>query len=117
MSVWVSVWVLVMALLSGEWGTRVTRWRLGPRTPLRLHADGAGGRSGTGSATLFVVLAGVFGVRGESGVDLFDVGAVDADGLVEGLPGDAEVLAPIVDIGGDFGVDLGGAAGAVLYVC
>lgn len=37
-------------------------------------------------------------VGGESGADLLDFGAVDADSLVEGIPGHAELLGPVVDV-------------------
>jgi hypothetical protein len=58
------------------------------------------------------------GVVGEGGAHLVDVGAVDADGFVEDLAGDVEFVSPVGDVGGDFGVDLLGIAGAlgVLFV-
>jgi hypothetical protein len=59
-----------------------------------------------------VLLEGSGGVVSEGGADLVDVGAVDADGLVEGLAGDVELFGPVGDVGGDFGVDLFGIAGA-----
>ena len=62
------------------------------------------------------MLAGVVVVPGESGADLYDLGSVDADGLVEGVAGDTELLAPVLNVRGDLGVDLVGVAGAVLYV-
>jgi hypothetical protein len=49
----------------------------------------------------------------EGGADLFDVGAVDADGFVELLAGDAELLGPVVDVGGQLGVDLFGVVGSL----
>jgi hypothetical protein len=55
----------------------------------------------------------------EGGADLFDVGAVGADGFVELVAGDAELLGPIGDVGGLFGVDLFGvvrALGGVVLV-
>jgi hypothetical protein len=51
------------------------------------------------------------GVEGEA--DLVDVGAVDVDGGVELLAGDAELLGPVGDVGGHFGVDLFGVVGAL----
>ena len=48
----------------------------------------------------------------EGGADLFDVGAVDADELVELLAGDFELVGPVGDVGGHFGVDLLGVVGA-----
>ena len=42
----------------------------------------------------------------EGGADLFDVGAVDADGFVELVAGNAKLLSPIVDIGRHLGIDL-----------
>ena len=62
------------------------------------------------------MLAGVVVMPCESGADLRDLGSVDADGLVKGIAGDTEFLAPVLDVGGDLGVDLVGIAGAVLYV-
>jgi hypothetical protein len=50
----------------------------------------------------------------EGGADLFDVGAVDADGFVELVAGDAELFGPIVDVGGHLGVDLFGVVGTCL---
>jgi hypothetical protein len=50
---------------------------------------------------------------GEGGADLVDVGAVGADGFVEGLTGDVELFGPVGDVGGDFGVDLFRVAGAL----
>ena len=47
-------------------------------------------------------------VVGEGGADLVDVGAVGADGFVEGLAGDVEFFGPVGDVGGDFGLDLVG---------
>jgi len=44
--------------------------------------------------------------------DFADVGAVDADGLVELLAGDVEFLGPEVDVGGELGVDLVGVVRA-----
>ena len=48
----------------------------------------------------------------EGGADLFDVGAVDADELVELLAGDFELVGPVGDVGGHLGVDLLGVVGA-----
>jgi hypothetical protein len=48
----------------------------------------------------------------EGGADLVDLGAVDADGLVEDLGGDVELVRPVSHVGGDFGVDLFGVVGA-----
>lgn len=67
-------------------------------------------------ATSLFVLAGVVGVRGEGGFDLGDAGSMDADGFVESFPGDAELLAPVVDIACDLRVDLVGTAGAVFDI-
>jgi len=41
----------------------------------------------------------------EGGADLVDLGAVDADGFVEDLGGDVELVGPVGHVGGDFGVD------------
>ena len=41
----------------------------------------------------------------EGGADLVDVGAVAADGFVEGVTGDAELFGPVGDVGGELGVD------------
>jgi hypothetical protein len=49
----------------------------------------------------------------ESGADLFDVGSVGADGFVELLAGDAELMSPIGDVGGHLGVDLFGIVGSL----
>lgn len=44
----------------------------------------------------------------KGGAEFVYVGAVAADGLMEGLAGDAELLGPIGDVGGELGVhDLG----------
>ena len=48
----------------------------------------------------------------EGGADFVDLGAVDADGLVEGLGGDVELVGPVGHVGGDLGVDLLGVVGA-----
>jgi len=45
---------------------------------------------------------------GDGGAYLVDVGAVDADDLVEGGAGDAELVGPVGDVGRHVGVDLGG---------
>ena len=60
-----------------------------------------------------VLWGGSGGVVGEGGADFVDVGAVGADGFVEGLAGDVELFGPVGDVGGDFGVDLFGVAGAL----
>ena len=60
-----------------------------------------------------VLGGGSGGVVGEGGADLVDVGAVGADGFVEDLAGDVELLGPVGDVGGDFGVDLFGIAGTL----
>jgi hypothetical protein len=52
-------------------------------------------------------------VRVEGGADLFDVGAVGADGLVELVAGDAELFGPISDVGGHLGVDFFGVVRAL----
>src|ERR1017187_4684088 len=57
-------------------------------------------------------LDGSGGVVGEGGADFVDVGAVGADGFVQDLAGDVELFGPVGDVGGDFGVDLFGIAGA-----
>ena len=56
------------------------------------------------------------GGAGESGFDFGDMVAVDADGFVEGFAGDAPLLGPVMDVRGEFGVDLGLAAVEVIYV-
>jgi hypothetical protein len=53
-------------------------------------------------------------VVGEGGADLFDVGAVDADGFVELRAGDAKLFRPVGDVGGHLGIDLFGVVGACL---
>src|SRR5580698_5432736 len=58
-------------------------------------------------------ILGSGGVVGEGGADFVDVGDVDADGFVEGLAGDVKLFRPVGDVGGDFGVDLLGIAGAL----
>ena len=74
---------------SGRW---VARWeRTGLSFRLRLRS-------------------GLVGVEG--GADLVDLGAVDADGFVEDLGGDVELVGPIGHVGGDLGVDLFGVVGA-----
>lgn len=50
----------------------------------------------------------------EGGADLFDVGAVDADGFMELVAGDAKLVGPVGDVGGHFGVDLIGIVGALV---
>ncbi len=71
-----------------------------------------------GSHFFLGVVFGELDAVGFEGVaDLVDVGAVDADGLVENLAGDAELFGPVVDVGGELGVDLlrvGGNLVAVL---
>ena len=52
----------------------------------------------------------------EGGADLDDVGAVGADGLVEDVAGDVELLGPVGDVGGDLGIDLGVAGGDLVAV-
>ena len=49
----------------------------------------------------------------EGGADLFYLGAVDADGFVEDLGGDVELVGPVGHVGGDFGVDDVGVVGAL----
>ena len=49
----------------------------------------------------------------EGGADLFYLGAVDADGFVEDLGGDVELVGPVGHVGGDFGVDIVGVVGAL----
>jgi hypothetical protein len=48
----------------------------------------------------------------EGGADLFDVGSVGADGFVELVAGDLELVSPVGDVGGHFGVDLFRIVGA-----
>lgn len=67
-------------------------------------------------ASPLFVLASIVGVCGEGGTNFDHVISVDADGFVQSLSGDAELLAPVVDVGGDLRVDFVGAAGSVLYV-
>ena len=50
---------------------------------------------------------------GEGGAEFVDVGAVGADGLVEGVAGDAELFGPVGDVRGHFWVDLFGVVGAL----
>ncbi len=78
---------------------------------MQRHEGAAGELS-----ALLLVLALVVRVGGDGGAHLLNVGAMNTDGLVEGFAGDAEVFAPVMDIGGDFGIDLVGAAWAVLYI-
>jgi hypothetical protein len=54
---------------------------------------------------------GLFVVEGSA--DLLDVSAMGADGFVELVAGDVELLGPIGDVGGHFGVDLFGIVGAL----
>jgi len=58
-------------------------------------------------------LHGSGGMVGEGGANLVDVGAVGADGFMQGLAGDVELFGPVGDVGGDFGVDLFRVAGAL----
>jgi hypothetical protein len=51
-------------------------------------------------------------VVGEGGADLFDVGAVDADGFVELCAGDAKLFRPVGDVGRHLRIDLFGVVGA-----
>lgn len=44
----------------------------------------------------------------EGGADLFDVGAVDADGFVELFAGDVELFGPVGDVRRHFRIDLFG---------
>ena len=55
----------------------------------------------------------VFAERGAKGGD---VDAVGADGLVEEVAGDVELLGPVGDVGGDFGLDLVGVHGNLVAV-
>ncbi len=48
---------------------------------------------------------------GERGAEGGDVDAVGADGLVQQVVGDAELLCPVGDVGGDLGLDLVGVHG------
>ena len=50
----------------------------------------------------------------EGGADLGDVGAVGADGVVELLAGDAELVGPVGDVGGELGIDLVGVVRALV---
>src|ERR1035437_9861791 len=67
----------------------------------------------TGCGARKVLWGGSGGVVGQGGADFVDVGAVGADGFVEGLAGDVELFGPVGDVGGDFGVDLFRVAGAL----
>jgi len=42
----------------------------------------------------------------EGGADLVDMGAVAADGLMQLVAGDVELVGPVGDVGGHLGVDL-----------
>ena len=53
---------------------------------------------------------------GEGGADLDNMGAVGADRFVEDLTGDSELLGPVMDVGGELGVDLGVARGNLVAV-
>jgi hypothetical protein len=63
-----------------------------------------------GSSGRRICLAGFV----EGGTDLFDVGAVDADGFVELVAGDVELFGPVMDVGRHLGVDLFRVMGAGL---
>ncbi len=54
----------------------------------------------------------------ERSAHFFDMGAVGANGLVQGVAGNAEFFGPIGDVGRHFGVDLFGVVGTfgVLFV-
>ena len=52
----------------------------------------------------------------ECGTDLINLGAMDADGFVKGFAGDTEEAGPVVNVGGDLGVDFVWVAGAWVYV-
>jgi hypothetical protein len=52
----------------------------------------------------------------EGVADFVDVGAVDADSLVEDLAGDVELFGPVGDVGGDLGIDLFGVAGTLGWI-
>ena len=83
---------------------------------LRSCADGGRLRVGsgrwvarwerTGSSFRLRLRSGLVGVEG--GADLVDLGAVDADGFVEDLGGDVELVGPVGHVGGNLGVDLVG---------
>ena len=55
-------------------------------------------------------------VRLEGGADLGDVGAVSADGVVELFAGDAELVGPVGNVGGQLGVDLVGVVRALVVL-
>ena len=48
----------------------------------------------------------------ERGSDFLDMRAVGTDGLVQHVAGDSELLRPVGDVGGQFGVDLLGVVRA-----
>ena len=49
----------------------------------------------------------------EGGAELVGVCAVGADGLVQRVAGDVELLGPVGDVGGHLGIDLPGVVGAL----
>jgi hypothetical protein len=70
------------------------------------------------AAQVEIDCSGSSGVGVEGGADFVDVGAVDADGFVEDLGGDAELVGPVGHVGGDLGIDVVGVVGTfgVLFV-
>ena len=45
-------------------------------------------------------------VVGQGGADFFNGGTVDTDGFVKDLSGDFELVSPVLNVGGDLGVDV-----------
>ena len=88
----------------GAFGVDLARFRV-TRLQHSLVSGGSCADGGSASRESLNAEAGsLVGVKG--GADLVDLGAVDADGFVEDLGGDAELVGPVGHVGGDLGVDL-----------